>query len=237
MILRRSATCAHALTARLGLHKHGQNRAAFTTMKHYSRSPPGTPGKRRSALLGGIRHRPTSPSSPVNRTYTAVPAGASRGGEPLGAGEAVVAVTADRRSGDVEPEEWVKVSWKKGECRDEIKLVAEAAGLGFDAAQIVVRLHDINHPPNSPTNSRRNSLADAQLQNECVRARRCPCETRTQDSLALRCSFPGVAGSTRLSRGARLEVYGLRVMHRHQTSCRALTICGGRTLYAGGCCG
>lgn len=128
-------------------------------MKHHSRSPPGTPGARRSALLGGVRHRPTSPSSPVNRTYTAVPAGASRVGESLRAGEAVVAGAADRRSGDVEPEEWVKVSWKKGECRDEIKLVAEAAGLGFDAAQIVVRLDDINHRPYAPTYSRRNSLS------------------------------------------------------------------------------
>ena len=61
------------------------------------------------------------------------------------AGEAVVAVSADRRSGDVAAEEWVKVSWKKGECRDEIKLVAEASGLGFDAAQIVVRPDDIIH--------------------------------------------------------------------------------------------
>ena len=50
-----------------------------------------------------------------------------------------------RQSGDVAAEEWVKVSWKKGECRDEIKLVAEASGLGFDAAQIVVRPDDIIH--------------------------------------------------------------------------------------------
>lgn len=62
------------------------------------------------------------------------------------AGEVVAAAaaSADRRSEDVAPEEWVKMSWKKGECRNEIKLVAEACGLGFDAAQIVVRHDDIN---------------------------------------------------------------------------------------------
>lgn len=120
-------------------------------MKHCSRSPPGSPEKPRSTLLGGVRRRPTSPLSPVSRTYNAVPARESRGGEPLRTGEAAVAVLADRRSGDVAPEEWVKVSWKKGECRDEIKLVAEAAGLGFEAAQIVVRLDDINHERFPPT--------------------------------------------------------------------------------------
>ncbi|CAM9511192.1 unnamed protein product, partial [Laminaria digitata] len=112
-------------------------------MKQHSQSPPVSPGKRRSTLLGGVRRRPNSPLSPVNRTYTAVPASASRGSEALRAGEAVVAVSADRRGGDVAPEDWVKVSWKKGECRDEIKLVAEASGLGFDAAQIVaLRLYN-----------------------------------------------------------------------------------------------
>ncbi len=50
---------------------------------------------------------------------------------------------AEARPGDLsalEQEEWVKVSWKKGECREEIKLIAEASGLTFDNARIVVRV-------------------------------------------------------------------------------------------------
>lgn len=33
----------------------------------------------------------------------------------------------------------MKVSWRKGECREEIKLIAEASGMAFDEARIVVR--------------------------------------------------------------------------------------------------
>lgn len=39
----------------------------------------------------------------------------------------------------VHGEEWVKGSWKKGECRQEIILISEASSLGFDEARIVVR--------------------------------------------------------------------------------------------------
>lgn len=40
----------------------------------------------------------------------------------------------------VEREEWVKTTWKKGERREEIKLTAEASGLAFDDASMVVRI-------------------------------------------------------------------------------------------------
>lgn len=35
-------------------------------------------------------------------------------------------------------DEWIKASWRKGECRQEIKMVAAASGLAFDDARIVV---------------------------------------------------------------------------------------------------
>ena len=179
-------------------------------MKHYSRSPPGSPGKPQSTLLGGVRRRPTSPFSPVSRTDTAAPARESRGGEPLRAGEAALAVLADRRSGDVAPEEWVKVSWKKGECRGEIKLVAEAAGLGFEAAQIVVRLDDINHECYMPTSVLASQTQNAERVRTVRSARRYLCETRTWGLFALCClRFPGCAEVSSLSRGAKIEPYRL----------------------------
>lgn len=35
-------------------------------------------------------------------------------------------------------EGWIKASWRKGECREEILLVANASGLAYDDARIVV---------------------------------------------------------------------------------------------------
>lgn len=55
--------------------------------------------------------------------------------------EAARDVGVGPRMGDFLEQEWIKASWKKGECREEIKLVAGASGLGFDDARIVVRHH------------------------------------------------------------------------------------------------
>ena len=40
---------------------------------------------------------------------------------------------------EIAREEWMKVSWKKGECREEAKLVAQVSGISLDAAKVVVR--------------------------------------------------------------------------------------------------
>lgn len=53
----------------------------------------------------------------------------------------------EARAGDskaLEEEDWMKASWKKGERREEIKLIAEASGMAFDEARIVVRVGQIS---------------------------------------------------------------------------------------------
>lgn len=79
----------------------------------------------------------------MNRSCTA-PEEGCREGEGRWKSEAQETQLAEARTGGdlsaLEQEEWVKVSWKKGECRKEIKLIAEASGLAFDDARIVVRM-------------------------------------------------------------------------------------------------
>lgn len=74
--------------------------------------------------------------SPVNRPGT-VPSRVYLGGEHWGGNEPTA---RGGRSEAFMQEEWVKASWKKGECREEIKLISETTGLAFDGARIVVRV-------------------------------------------------------------------------------------------------
>lgn len=109
---------------------------------------PNSPGIRRSSLPISVQRQPVSPSSIVRRPGT-VPAGAHRGGGNGRPPEREGVPLAEARPGDLsalEQEEWVKVSWKKGECREEIKLIAEASGLTFDNAKIVVRVYYAGTP-------------------------------------------------------------------------------------------
>lgn len=98
-------------------------------MERYSQPPPASPGKRRSTTPGTSRHPKSAPSPPAQSPNIG-PAGTKRGGE-----EAVL----EERTAESEQERWIKVFWKKGECREEIKLVAKASGLSFDKSRIVVR--------------------------------------------------------------------------------------------------
>ncbi|CAB1119982.1 unnamed protein product [Ectocarpus sp. CCAP 1310/34] len=101
---------------------------------------------RRYTLSGSAQRPPFSPLSPVHRSCIA-PEEGCREGEGRWNSEAQETQPAEARTGGdlsaLEQEEWVKVSWKKGECREEIKLIAEASGLAFDDARIVaLRLYN-----------------------------------------------------------------------------------------------
>ncbi|CAN0056450.1 unnamed protein product [Ectocarpus fasciculatus] len=103
-------------------------------------------GTRRCTLAGSTQRPPFSPLSPVHHSCTA-PEEACREGEKRRKSEAQETPQVEARTGGdlsaLEHEEWVKVSWKKGECREEIKLIAEASGLAFDDARIVaLRLYN-----------------------------------------------------------------------------------------------
>ncbi|CAM9907199.1 unnamed protein product [Ectocarpus sp. 6 AP-2014] len=103
-------------------------------------------GTRRYILAGSAQRLPFSPLSPVHHSCTA-PEEGCREGEGRWKSEAQETPLAEARTGGdlsaLEQEEWVKVSWKKGECREEIKLIAEASGLAFDDARIVaLRLYN-----------------------------------------------------------------------------------------------
>lgn len=101
---------------------------------------PSPPATRRRSLPGSVQHRPAV--SLEHRPGT-VPEGACRGGGDRRAFEREDTPPTEARQGDLgalEQEEWVKASWKKGERREEIKLIAEASGLTFDDARIVVSL-------------------------------------------------------------------------------------------------
>lgn len=92
-----------------------------------------------------MQRRPVSPLPPVHR-LEAAPADACRGsGQQRKTSEKrQEAPLAEAQAGYsnalLGEEEWVKASWKKGECREEIKLIAEASGMAFDEARIVVRV-------------------------------------------------------------------------------------------------
>lgn len=101
---------------------------------------PTSPGTRRRSLP--VQRRSVGPLSSVHRPDT-VPAGACRGSGHQRASERDDTSLTEARTGDLsalEEEEWVKAAWKKGERREEIKLIAEASGLAFDDARIVVRV-------------------------------------------------------------------------------------------------
>lgn len=101
-------------------------------------SPP-SPGTRRRSLPGSVQQRPVA----LEHRPGTVPAGACRGGgdQRTFEREDTPPIAVAARQGDLgalEQEEWVKAAWKKGERREEIKLIAEASGLTFDDARIVV---------------------------------------------------------------------------------------------------
>ncbi|CAN0563745.1 unnamed protein product, partial [Ectocarpus sp. 12 AP-2014] len=83
-------------------------------------------GTRRYTLSGSAKRQPFSPLSPVHRSCSA-PEEGCREGEGRWKSEAQETPLAEARTGRdlsaLEQEEWVKVSWKKGECREEIKLI------------------------------------------------------------------------------------------------------------------
>lgn len=102
-------------------------------------SSPSSPGIRRRSLPGSVQHRPAAVS--LEHRPGTVPAGACRGGGNRRTFEREDTPPTEAQQGDLgalEQEEWVKASWKKGERREEIKLIAEASGLTFDDARIVV---------------------------------------------------------------------------------------------------
>eukprot|EP00752_Nemacystus_decipiens_P003990 g3655.t1 len=105
---------------------------------------PSSPGARRRSLPGSVPHRPAAAS--LEYRPGTVPAGACRGGGSRRTLERGDAPPPEARQGDLdalEQEGWVKASWKKGERREEIKLIAEASGLTFDDARIVaLRLYN-----------------------------------------------------------------------------------------------
>lgn len=97
-----------------------------------------SPSLRRRSLPGSIQHGPAV--SLEHRPGTA-PADACRAGGVQRKHEREDTWPMEARPGDsgaLEQEEWVKASWKKGERRVEIKLIAEASDLTFDDARIVV---------------------------------------------------------------------------------------------------
>lgn len=100
---------------------------------------PSSPGIRRRSLPGTVRHGPVS----LEHRPGTVPAGACRGGGNQSTSEREDTPLTEARPGDsgaLVQEEWVKGSWKKGERRKEIKLIAEASGLTFEDARIVVSM-------------------------------------------------------------------------------------------------
>ncbi|CAM9686762.1 unnamed protein product [Scytosiphon promiscuus] len=103
-------------------------------------------GTRRRSLPSTVPYQPSSSLARVQQRPGTVPAGTGRGGggrrtSELRDPELTAALPRDLK--DVEREEWVKASWKKGECREEIKLIAEASGLTFDDARTVtLRLYN-----------------------------------------------------------------------------------------------
>lgn len=102
-------------------------------------SPPPSPGQRRKTLPG-LRRPRASAYADLSRPDT-VPVKRGRSIRPLftvdlGRGNAREGPGVD--SGSCFGDEWIKSSWRKGECRQEIKLVAAVSGLTFDEARIVV---------------------------------------------------------------------------------------------------
>ncbi|CAM9326803.1 unnamed protein product [Hapterophycus canaliculatus] len=101
---------------------------------------------RRRSLPSSVQYLPATSLSPVQRRPDTVPAGTGRGSENHRTSEpreSPLTASAARDLKIIEREEWVKASWKKGECREEIKLIAEASGLAFDDARIVtLRLYN-----------------------------------------------------------------------------------------------
>lgn len=89
------------------------------------------PGVRNSCSALAVVRRPDTVATTRNRTCQGTE------GETWNKVEVTGAVGP--KVGNFLEEEWIKASWKKGECREEIKLVADASGLGFDDARIVVR--------------------------------------------------------------------------------------------------
>lgn len=102
-------------------------------------SPPPSPGQRRKTLPG-LRRPRGSAYADLSRPDT-VPVKGGRSIRPfftsdLGRGNTREGPGVD--NGSCFGDEWMKASWRKGECRQEIKLVAAVSGLTFDEARIVV---------------------------------------------------------------------------------------------------
>eukprot|EP00903_Cladosiphon_okamuranus_P006566 g6414.t1 len=105
---------------------------------------PLSPGIRRRSLPASVQHRPAA----LEHRPGTVPASTCRGGGDQRAfdREETPPVAAESRQGDLgelQQEEWIRASWKKGERREEIKLIAEASGLAFvDARIVALRLYN-----------------------------------------------------------------------------------------------
>ncbi|CAM9119577.1 unnamed protein product [Sphacelaria rigidula] len=110
-------------------------------------SPPPSPGQRRKTLPG-LRRPRGSAYADLSRPDT-VPVKGGRSIRPfftsdLGRGNTREGPGVD--NGSCFGDEWMKASWRKGECRQEIKLVAAVSGLTFDEARIVaLRLYNHFH--------------------------------------------------------------------------------------------